>query len=348
MNGAAQLARFGPPARGVADIDDLRRRGWDDLLLSAAFTDPCRRAGWLTAENGTDADVLVVAVDQDDTLDAAMILRRERRFGVRFATDLGADRTWFDLTPPASSPDQRRSLMRSLRELPVDLVVLNAIDDGSDYARAVDETFPEALQEPVSPTYRVDLSAPGSRLSKRRAEVRRNARRASEAGCHLQIATRRRWTEVRANLDEVLAFHARHFRGPGPDNLSGTVETRRRYRNCLEDAGASGGVRLTTVCVEDRLLAFDISLVAARTAVGFAMGFDAGESRARGLGWAALLATLDAVAAEGVTTFDLGTGASDSYKRLVGSPVDRHRAFIPLTRVGRLAVAAHRRRAGRR
>jgi len=339
--GAAERERV--RFEGPAALGRLAELGWDDLVLARWAPDPTRTTGWLRAATGQpeQASMCAHGLVRAGQLAAGILLSRSRRMGLSILGDFGRMGTWFDLTPPAEDAAARAELLEGLADERGDLLVLSGVDVGSTYERSLRATFPDALLEPMSYAYRLTFERPPKRLKERERAGRTAFRRAAEGGEPLTVDWITRWSDIREVLDPVLDLHRASFQGPEAENELSAPPGRERTQRVLAAAGAARRVRIALISRGRRIVSFNIALVEGANAVGFATGFDRGEDVPQ-LGWASFVELFEGLKSEGVETLDVGLGAFDSYKYRIADRIERRRAVVPLSRLGRLAVAARR------
>jgi CelD/BcsL family acetyltransferase involved in cellulose biosynthesis len=344
--GAAERERVrfeGPDA-----LERMADLGWDELVLGQPAPDVTRTAGWLAAatDDRERSALRALGVVRDGRLAAGILLARGRRLGLSILGEFGRAGTWYDLTPPAEDEEARAGLLAPLAGERADLLVLSGVERESSFEHSLLTAFPGALREQSSFAYRLTLAAPPKRIRERRRAARAAHRRAADGGEPLTVDWVTRWPDVEAELEGVLDLHRANFRDESANGLSAPA-SRGRTLAVLADAGRAGRVRLMLARRGGRLLAFNVTLVEGGHALAFATGFDRKEDVPQ-LGWAASIATLEALQGEGVETVDLGPGPAESYKYRLSDRVDRGRVIVPRSRLGRMAVAARRLRAGSR
>jgi GNAT acetyltransferase-like protein len=344
--GAAERERVrfeGPDA-----LERMADLGWDELVLGRPAPDVTRTAGWLAAAtDGRERSGLrALGVVRGGRLAAGILLSRWRRLGLSFLGDFGRNGTWYDLTPPAEDEEARAGLLEALAGERANLLVLSGVERGSSYEHALLTAFPGALLEPSSFAYRLAFASPPKQLRDRRRAARAAHRRAADGGEPLTVDWVTRWPDVEAELEGVLDLHRANFRDESVNGLSAPA-ARGRTLAVLAESGQAGRVRMMLARRGGRPVAFNITLVEGGHALAFATGFDRKEDVPQ-LGWAATMATLEALQGEGVETMDLGPGPADSYKRQLSDRIGRGSVIVPLSRLGRMAVAARRLRPGSR
>ncbi len=325
---------------GTSAVPMLEAAGWDDLLAHAGGRDPLRRASVLGLRDpagGGRPRALLVEAGGRTVAAAALGVRRER--GLATVRHLGHSPNWFDPEPPALDGAARRDLARALLDQPGDILVLEELSAGSPLIPELRALLPGIELLPGPPTYRIATGEPRSRPPARRREAGRLARRAAERGTPLRLTTTASWGEISAQLDDLLDLHTRSWEGRPSDPFTRTPEGRAFVRAAILALGGQGLARLSRIDIGDRLGAFHLSLVWGTRAVVYKTAFDRALGGLPGLGWASLLATIDALAAEGVRTIDLG-GGGGGYKAHVAAGEDTVTVRAGISALGRSYLRA--------
>lgn len=320
---------------------------WDHLLDRVGNGDPFRRSPVLSLLAEHDTAPRMVAVRRNGRLVAAAPLAASRHRGLRELHTLGPQDNFFDPEPPAEDADAAARLVAALAAEGADLVTFPEVRPGGLLARAV-AARGRATARPVSPTYRVRSEEVAARLAGRRREAARILRRAARGGARVEAVTLDDWREVRAVLDEAMLLHRRRWEGRVADPLVATAAGRDLVRAILERLGPLGALRLTCIRHDGALAAFALAAVCPAGAVMYRTAHDRSLPDASGLGSGVLVASIDALVAEGVDGVDLGCGG-DSFKRHFADPSPVVTLQVPTSRAGRLFLSASAvRRAARR
>lgn len=331
---------------GTATLRRMRSAGWDELQ-AACVGDPLRRLAWLQAwmgEIGHDVEPRCLIVDRRRTPVAIAALECASRGGVKVVRHMGQDDAWFDIRPPARDDAALRALLTTISAEPGDVLDLDGWPADEDTETALRETLPGVRISPRS-TWRLPVADPPRSVRKRRKEVGRTRRRAAERGVTLV----ENWSDdsaaIRQRIGALLDFHAVHFPRDEPNLLAGPGPRRRFSERAISAMADEGRVRLAEVKTDGgTLVAWDLAVVGERgRAVAYAGAFDRSLDNLAGLGWVSMMSMVDALAEEGVEELDFGPGPA-AYKDLVAREVPLLRATAPLSRRGRLALAAHRAR----
>jgi CelD/BcsL family acetyltransferase involved in cellulose biosynthesis len=290
---------------------------WEELADRIA-TDPFGRPGWFRAWGAAfvpQAGIGAVAVEKGDEL-VGIAPVVGRRSGWAYPADIHTPTA----SLPAASGEARAALVDGLlRERPGEVLIpmLRAADPVFAVLR---ERAPahgyRALEIPRgrSPVLHLDGVDDGlSSLSrKRRKELRRLRRRLEDRGA-LTVATLVGADRLEATVDEAVALEARQWKGAAGTAIASDPRTERWIRLLCREAAATGSLRLVTLRLDGRLIAFAIGLNGPRANHSLKSGFDP-DFADYSPGHLVTAAEIDRAIADGVERFEF-LGGMEPYKR---------------------------------
>lgn len=325
------------PSRDAA-LDVLREADWDGLLERSANGDPLQRLGILSIVARDEAPPEPVLVVREGRALAGVLLARERHRGLRIVRTFGPSATRFDAGPHLVSPYDAEDLADALLALPADVLTLSEVAPDHPVVTALVRRVP-TRRRPEAPTYRMHLDPMPDHLGKRRREARRLLRRAARAGDPLEVATLTSSEDIAVALPVALTLHHRRWEGRQADPSVGTEAGRLQTARIIDRLAAEGRLRLASITRHGRPVAFALAAVApGGRAVMYRTAHDRGLLDASGLGATAVVLCIDALAAEGVSVIDLGSGG-DHFKAPFAAPESVITLQAALSPAGRGLIA---------
>jgi CelD/BcsL family acetyltransferase involved in cellulose biosynthesis len=336
--------------------------GWDELVLAMARPSPFLLHEWLGAwwrHHGAQHALQVQLAHRGDRLVGALPLFAERRRGVRVARFVGgADAALADvLVAPREDPAVAAGLAARAAGEANDLADLAGLPAGSRLAAALGPRRLALVPRADAPV--LDLSGDweavyAARVSaKHRKAQRRNRRRLAELGT-LEAALAHTPADVGRALDDAFALHALRWRdrpdGSGFASTAGSAF----QREALLALAAQDVVRVATLRLDGRPLAFVAFFLLAGRMVLHRLAFDPAYARFSP-GVLALHDALAAAAADGVRRVEF-LGGSEPYKLALADRCEPLHEGLGLARgarghaalAGRRAAIAARRELARR
>ncbi len=294
------------------EIDDEWR-----ALADRAASDPCSGPGWVRAwwDAFGDGGRLRLLALQDASGLRALIPLIWRRGSARFPANDHTPVVSLLADNPASLARLAQELMRLAR---VDLRIPGL--HGHEASLAALKAAGRRsgmwlhLSHNASPPYLdlFDVEDPLLCLSSKRAkELRRRHRRLVELGDY--ASTVHSSVEgLGPLLDRAFAVEAKQWKGAGGSAILSSPTLERFYRAIAADAARCGRLRLTSLSVDDRMVAFSLGLVAGSVHYGFKIGYDPDFGR-YSPGHLLIADVLRRAIAEGGTRFEF-LGHDDRYK----------------------------------
>jgi CelD/BcsL family acetyltransferase involved in cellulose biosynthesis len=265
--------------RGLEAFEGLAT-GWDELVLAMRRPSPfllhdlC--ATWWGRAESTVEPVIAVA-RRDGRLVGALPLEVRRSAGLRIASFPGGHNAALaDLLLDPAEPDETgRALLSALAGAPYDVAWLYGIPGGSRLADCgADLRLSERVECPV-------LDMPGgfdeayqTRVGgHHRREQRRRLRLLEKEG-EVEFTMARTPDELARDLPAAFEIHARRREGM-PDASGFSNPSGRHYHQALaRRLGRNGYVRLLTLRVGGRPVAFDYFFLIGQTVVDSVIGFE--------------------------------------------------------------------------
>jgi CelD/BcsL family acetyltransferase involved in cellulose biosynthesis len=317
--------------RAPEPLSDVAAADWDGLLDACAIGDPLRRMSVLAAIcTTTGRDGWMVAVRRDAQLVAGAPLWPERERGLRVWRHLGHSLNWFCPAPPAIDDAAREELATRLLALPGDLLALEELDPDDPLLELLSSRTTVRLRhEP--PTYRVRTNERRSSMHRRRREVGRMMRRATDRGAPFEVDVTEAGAEIASVLPELLALQASAWADRDADHMTATADGRGLVTAILGALAAEDRLHLVRVRNESQTVGFTLSALAPPRAVMFKMAHDRSLS---GVGWIGITRSLDSLGERGVEIVDLGSGG-DHFKPQMADPEPQVTAQVALSHTGR-------------
>ncbi|MBA2253680.1 MAG: GNAT family N-acetyltransferase [Chloroflexi bacterium] len=321
---------------------------WDDLVLAAPRPSPFLLHAWVSAwwrHFGAGSDLAVVTARRDGELVgvAPMVIFRTRGFRVcRFLG--GYESALGDLL--VVDPDDDRvpaALMERLRMLRFDYLDAFGIPAGGPMARWAHSHDLKMLRRVESPV----LDMPGgwtaayeSRTSsKRRSLHRRRLRQLSELG-EVEWTVASGGDEVVAELEHAFLIYALRWHGRPDGSTFGTLDGRSFHREGARALAEQGAVRIVTLRIGGKPVAFQYFFVLAGTMYVHRLAFDPAFAH-RSPGQIALIHALETASSERVTRVEF-LGGDERYKMELADRLEpMHQAIgLPRGPIPALAVRA--------
>ncbi len=146
---------------------------------------------------------------------------------------------------------------------------------------------------------------------KMRKELRRCRRRLEELG-ELTVAVEDGGEDVDALLDEAFAVEERQWKGEGGTAITSSPATHAFYLDVGRWAARTGALRLVTMRLDGRMIAFELDLLYPSGLYSLKAGFDP-DHRAHSPGHLTALAAIETAIAAGVPSYEL-LGDAEPYK----------------------------------
>jgi Acetyltransferase (GNAT) domain len=263
---------------------------WDALLDVCAIGDPLRRMSVLAAICGaTGRDGWMVAVHRDGHLVAGAPVWPERERGLRVWRHLGHSLNWFSPSPPALDAAAREELAGRLLALPGDVLTLEELHPDDPLLDVLRARTTVRLR-PESPTYRVRTTERRASMHRRRREVGRMMRRATDRGAPFEIEVTESGAEIASVLPELLALQVSAWSDREADHMTASPEGRALVSAILGALATDERLHLVRVRSESQTVGFALSALAPPRAVMFKTAHDRGLS---GVGWIGITSSLD-------------------------------------------------------
>lgn len=255
---------------------------WDPLVLAAARPSPYMLHVWVTAwwrHFGMGSALAVITARRGSTLVgiAPMFIRRQR--GLRTCEFLGSYESALGdlLIGPGDDGSVAKALLASLAELPFDyLDVFGAPAGGVFRQLATDQRLHHVrrVEAPVIHMPHGWEAVYAARVnSKRRAMHRRQMRTLEEVGT-VSWTTAHTPEAVEIELEDAFELHARRWQGRPDGSTFGLATAHAFHREATRALAAMDAVRLTTLRVDGRPVAFSCNLLLGRTLYAHRLAFD--------------------------------------------------------------------------
>jgi CelD/BcsL family acetyltransferase involved in cellulose biosynthesis len=300
----------------VGDIGAIASE-WD-ALAERVGADPFSRPGWFAAwcdAFGDDGRLgIVVLRGEEGRLRALAPL--VRRADVTRAPTNEHTPSFRLLGEDADAVDELATILVRLRQRRLSLSPLDAEGESIAAVRRAGEQAGYRMVEQVelnSPHLPLEgvASADEALDRKMRKDLRRCRRRLEEAG-ELAVAVERGAENVDALLEEAFEVEGRQWKGEAGTAISSDPATRAFYEGIARWAAGRGTLRLVTLRLDGRLIAFEMDLLEAGALYSLKAGFDPEQARFSPGHLVAHAAVEEAIAA-GARSYEL-LGDAEPYK----------------------------------
>jgi CelD/BcsL family acetyltransferase involved in cellulose biosynthesis len=293
---------------------------WDELVLAQPRPSPFLLHGWLLEwirHYGPGGEVRVLVARRDGRLVGALPLIVNRIAGLRVLQFLGATQSALGdlLLADAGDEETARALVAAASAGRHDLADLFGLPAQSRLAGALGRRLRlvERVESPV-----LDLSAGWEEVyraktsSKKRNLHKRRRRQLAEQGSELTTEVARTVEELEPALEDAFRLHELRWAGR-PDGSHFATETGKRFhRAALRAVGAQGRIRIVTLKLDGRAIAFHYYFLLAGRMYVHRLAFDPALARLSP-GQVNTLDALEAAAAEGATLVEY-LGGGERYK----------------------------------
>jgi CelD/BcsL family acetyltransferase involved in cellulose biosynthesis len=294
---------------------------WDDLVLAQPRPSPFLLHGWLLEwirHYGPDGEVRVLVARRDGRLVGALPLIVNRVAGLRVLQFLGATQSALgDLLLADGGDDEAgRALVAAASGGRHDLADLFGLPAGSRLAATLPASRLRLVERVEAPV--LDLSAGWDEVyrsktsSKKRNLHKRRRRQLAEQGTELTTEVARTVEELEPALEDAFRLHELRWAGR-PDGSHFATETGKRFhRAALRAVGAQDRIRIVTLKLDGRAIAFHYYFLLAGRMYVHRLAFDPALARLSP-GQVNTLDALEAAAAEGATLVEY-LGGGERYK----------------------------------
>jgi CelD/BcsL family acetyltransferase involved in cellulose biosynthesis len=304
---------------------------------------PYLLSGWLRAwlrHHGAGLELALHVAHRNDRLVGLLPLAIERRFGVRVARFVGGDHV--ELADVVAVDDEvAAALARRAAEHDHDVAIFLGLPRDSRLQRALGTERLVLLERAEAPV--LDLSDGWERVyerkvpSKRRYEHRRKRKKLGEQGA-LEVRLARTWDELEPTLEAGFELYARRWEGRPERHGFATPPGRALHRDAFRALAQDDAVRIVSLWLDGRLVAFHSYFVVGRTLCSDRLAFD-GELARWSPGFLNTLDMLDAASAEGLTRVEF-LGGTEEYKLALADALDPVYEAVGLVRTARGRGAA--------
>lgn len=306
----------------VSDADGLRALGpdWDRLVLAAERPSPFLLHDWVTAwwrHFGAGATLAVVTATRDSTLVGLAPMFIRRHHGLLVCRLLGGHESALGDLLVAGDDDGSiaRALLDRLAQLRFDYLDVFGSPDGGVLPRLGAEGELTVLRRVDAPVLRMPAgweAAYASRTGpKKRNLHRRRLRQLAELGA-LSWTTARTPDEVVGELEHAFEIHARRWQGRPDGSTFGLASGHGFHREAARALAAQGAVRILTLRIDGRPVAFHYWFVLGTTMYVHRLAFDPELARFSP-GQVTLLQALAEASSEGVRRVEF-LGGDERYK----------------------------------
>jgi CelD/BcsL family acetyltransferase involved in cellulose biosynthesis len=320
---------------------------WDGLVRATPRASPFMLHSWLLEwwrHFGSGRELAVHVARRDGALVAALPLFVRSQFGFRVASFLGnGESALADVLLAAGAPATAASaLIDHVEASGIDAVDVFGLSRESRLA-AVGPSRIQLIQRVESPVIDVGHDWKGfyeTKLhSSRRRTIRKRAR-GLEAEGKVAVEHAKTPEAVGATIDDLFRLHQLRW-GSRPDHSTlGTPVGQRFHRAALVALAHDGVVRVTTVRVDGRSIAFQCWFALGSSAYLYRQSYDPAFARF-GLGFRITLDAIEAAVAEGISRIEL-LGGAEPVKLELADRMDPMHQGVGLARGvrGRAFVAA--------
>ena len=321
---------------------------WDDLVSAMPRPSPFLLHGWLLEwwrYYGTDAELTVHVAYRGGQPVGALPLAVRRRHGLRVSEFVGG--TWALLADVLVVPgEEEASLARALAGRAAssrhDFVSLFGLTESSRLVAALPKGALRLIERVEAPV--LDLSAgwahvSGTKLSPKAHSTRRRRRRQLEKLGKVEASLARTREELEPALEEAFRVYALRWEGRHDPSGFVTPTGTRFHRAALLRLADQDVVRLVTIRLDGRAIAFALALQLSGRTYGLTKAFDPEYGRFSA-GSEAKLLSLEAAADEGMGRAEL-LGAAAFHERSLTDRFEPIYQGIGLARTlrGRAAAA---------
>lgn len=293
---------------------------WDPLVLAAARPSPFMLHVWVTAwwrHYGIGNALAVITARRGSTLVgiAPMFIRRRR--GLRTCEFLGSYESALGdlLIAPGEDGSVARGLLASLAELPFDYLDVFGAPAGGVFTQLTTDERLHHVRRVEAPVIHMPNgweAVYAARISsKTRSELRRRIRALDELGT-VSWTTARTPEAVAIELEDAFEVHARRWQGRRDGSTFGRATGHAFHREVTRALAAKDVVRMTTLRVDGRPLAFTCYLLVGRTLYCHRVAFDPAFAR-YAPGRATMYRAIGDASSEGVTRVEF-LGGDERYK----------------------------------
>ena len=321
---------------------------WDDLVRAMRRPAPLLLHGWLRewwAHYGGGGKLAVHVATRDGRLVGALPLCVRRSHGLRVLSFLGGRHSALaDVLVAPGEEDVAADLARRAAGTKHDYADLFGLPGGSRLVEELNGVGFRLIERVEAPI--VDLE-PGwdavyhdKMSAKRQREHRRRMRNLANLG-RLELSTARTPDEVRPALEDAFELHELRWNGR-PDGSEFTTPLGRRFHRAAMAALAERDVvRIVSMTIDGRPVAFHLFFALASRMYFFRLGFDPAFGR-NSPGILTTHASIEVGAAEGARLVEF-LGGTERYKIELADRFDPLYEGFGLERSpqGRLAVQAH-------
>lgn len=338
-----------PTLAVVSDAAGLKalHAEWDALVLTAARPSPFLLHSWVTAwwhHFGTHSELAVITARRESTLVglAPMFIGGQR--GLRACRLLGGHESALGDLLVARDDDGSiaRALLERLSALPFDYLDVFGAPAGGVLTRLAADQQLAAVPRVEAPVLRMPggwETAYAARTSpKKRALHRRRLRQLGELGA-LTWTTARTPDEIEAELEAAFEIHGRRWQGRPDGSSFGQASGHAFHREAARSMAVQGAVRILTLRIDQRPIAFFYWFVVGTTMYVHRLAFDPELARFSP-GHVTLLRAIADASAEGARRVEF-LGGNERYKLELADACEPLHQVIGLQR-GLLAHMATR------
>ncbi len=301
---------------------------WDELVAQMRRPSPFLLNSWLVEwwrHYGGKRRLSVVVARRGGRLVAALPLYVRRQAGLHVTEFVGGTECapLADLLLAPGEGDGTAAAVGERASQLADFVNLFGLSGGSPLISALPaETFHlvERLEAPVLDLSLGWESVYETRLTSKARADRRRRRRQLEAIAPVRVDFARTRDELERDLEDAFRVYDLRWRGRRATSGFSTANGRAFYRSALLQLAERDLVRLLTLRLDGRGIAFCLYLQLARTLYGVTMAFDPSFGKF-GPGAEALLSVLERAAGEGIERAEF-LGAAAEHKQRLTSRVD--------------------------
>lgn len=321
---------------------------WDDLVLAMTRPSPFLLHTWLREwwrHYANDGQLAIHVAYRGDRLVGALPLSVRRRLGLRITEFIGGWALLADVLIARGEDESvvAGALAERASTMDHDFADLYGLTGASRLVAALppaDFRLIERLEAPILELSSGWEAVSQSKLSPKARSMRRRRRRQLEAVGPVEVALARTREELAPALEEAFRVHALRWQGRHDSSEFATPVGKAFHRAALLRLADDDAVRLLTLSVNGKPIAFALSVQLADRAYGLRRAFDPAFGRFSP-GSEAKLLSLEAAAAEGMERSEF-LGAAAPHNVRFADTFDPICQGIGLARTprGRVAVAA--------